>query len=135
LTPHRGGPALLEGEGFRIRLEPQPGYLRAYVFDGEDSLDVSIAMWRLLGEECRLRGVNRLLVVEDLAGTLPPEDAEALIAAIMQLDLLQVRVAFVELRGDLQINEHVEILAVEQGLTAHVFSREAEARHWLLYGG
>ena len=41
-------PILVDGEGFKVRIEQQHGYLRAYVHGGRDSLAVSIAMWKLL---------------------------------------------------------------------------------------
>ena len=56
----------VDGPGFRIQYLPGPGYLRAYVFDGIDSIDVSIAMWRMLGAECAAQRVDRLLVVDGL---------------------------------------------------------------------
>ena len=56
----------VDGPGFRIQYLPGPGYLRAHVFDGVDSIDVSIAMWRMLGAECAALCVDLLLVVDGL---------------------------------------------------------------------
>ena len=64
-------PFVAEGRGFRIRFDLHPRYLRAYVHDGMDSLDVSIAIWRMLAEQCRAHRMKRLLVLEDLSGTVP----------------------------------------------------------------
>ena len=61
---------VVAGPGFRICFDDEPDYLRAYVFDGSDSVEVSSAMWHLLGDECRARGAYRLLVLEDLLSTV-----------------------------------------------------------------
>jgi hypothetical protein len=134
LTPGRNAPALLEGEGFRIRLEPQPGFLRAHVDGGEDSLAVSLAVWRLLGEECRVRGTTHLMVVEELTGTLSLEEVGVMVETLHAEGFPDVRIAFVDLAGNLSVGEHGEILAIERGFAVQAFPREAEARHWLLYG-
>lgn len=122
------------GEGFRARIELHSGYLHAYVFGGEDSLAVSIAMWRLLIGQCRAYGMQRVLVVEDLAGTVPPSDFDALTRAQVELGLPDFRVAFVDLHSDVRNNELSELSLREQGVSAKVFTDEEEARRWLLYG-
>lgn len=42
--------ALLHGEGFSVRVTRDEGFLRAHVFGGRDSLEVSIAMWTLIAD-------------------------------------------------------------------------------------
>ena len=42
---------VMAGPGFRVCFDDEPDYLRAYVFDGSDSLEVSSAMWQILGDE------------------------------------------------------------------------------------
>ena len=109
-------------------------HLRAHVFDGTDSVPVSIAMWKLLAEQCREYSARRLLVLEDLAGSVDVADIGAVVAAIVGLGFAGIRIAFVELRDDMSVNEHGEILALEQGVTICVFGNESQARRWLLYG-
>ncbi len=125
---------LLQGEGFRMQVSVHGSYLRAYVFDGLDSLQVSIAMWRLAAEHCRLHGVRQLLLVEDLTDTVEMAEIGDVVAAMLELGLADYRIAFVELQDDVQGSEHGEILALEQGMAIMVFSQESEARQWLLYG-
>lgn len=125
----------VETAEFSADLEFRDGYLRARVYGGVDSLEVSTRMWRLLADECRRVSTRRLLVVEDLAGAVPPEEFPALIAAIAGIGLEGVRIAFVDMQSDDDANEQCEILAIEQGFSALVFSDERTARHWLLYGG
>ena len=125
---------LIEGDGFQIALEQHSGYLRAHVFGGHDSLAVSIGIWRALTAQCQQAGVDRLLVIEDLDGTILPTEVEALTAAQIAMGLGRIRVAFVDLRGDEQNNELSGLSLREQDVQALVFGSEPEARAWLLYG-
>ncbi|BCT93432.1 hypothetical protein LYSHEL_24560 [Lysobacter helvus] len=127
-------PAILDGEGFKVRIEHHYGYLRAYVHDGRDSLQVSIAMWKLLSEQCAKHGVKRLLVVEDLASTVDVDDIAKVVDAMADFGFAKIRTAFVELQSDIQGSELGEILASERGVTVHVSGDEVAARHWLMYG-
>jgi hypothetical protein len=125
---------VVAGPGFRVCFDDEPGYLRAYVFDGTDSRDVSIAMWRMLADECRRVGAGRLMVLEDLLATVEVAEIEAVIDAMRDAGMGEVRTAFVELRDDIQGSEHGEILCRERGMTVRIFSNEVEARRWLVYG-
>lgn len=127
-------PFVVEGPGFRIRFDVHPGYLRAYVHDGEDSLAVSVAAWRMLADQCRAHGMQRLLVIEDLAGTVPDDEVPQVIDAMVDAGFGAIRVSFVEMQGHHQENEQGEILGLEHGLVVHVASSENAARQWLLYG-
>ena len=125
---------IVNGPGFRICYDDEPGYLRAYVFDGTDSLEVSIAMWRMLASECAAVGADKLLVVEDLLSTVGMPEFLQVIDIMQALGLHSVKLAFVELREDIEGAELGEILCRERGMTGRVFSNETEARRWLLYG-
>lgn len=125
---------VLQGAGFRICFDDEPDFLRAYVFDGTDSLEVSLEVWRMLAEECAATDSSRLMVLEDLRSTVDLPGIEIVMDAICKSNISNVRLAFVELAQDIQGAEFAEILGVERGMTARVFSQEAEARHWLVYG-
>lgn len=125
---------MVPGPGFRICFDQHPDFLRAYVFDGTDSLDVSLAMWRMLAAECEASSSTRLLVLEDLRSTIDRAGVEVVVEAISKLDVSTLRVAFVELREDIQGAEFGEILCMERGIKVRVFSHEADARNWLVYG-
>ena len=127
-------PTLVDAEGFKVRFEHHHGYLRAYVHDGRDSLDVSIAMWKLLGEQCRKLNIRRLLVLEDLEGTVDVAEVPKVIDAMIEFGFADIRCAFVELGTDQQGSEHGAILLTERGMTTHVGGDEFAARHWLMYG-
>lgn len=125
---------VVQGPGFRIRYRDEPGYLRAHVFDGTDSVDVSIAMWRMLAAEGAAVDATRMLILEDLLSTVELQDLGAVIDGIEAAGMGRFRSAFVELRDDIQGSEQGEILLQERGITIRIFSNETEARHWLLYG-
>ena len=125
---------VVNGPGFKVCYEDEPSYLRAYVFDGTDSVDVSIAMWRMLASEGAAVGVTRMLILEDLVSTVGLEELAAVIDGIEAAGMGRFRSAFVELRDDIQGSELGEIMLQERGITIRIFSNETEARHWLLYG-
>ena len=126
---------VVNGPGFKVCYEDEPSYLRAYVFDGTDSVEVSIAMWRMLAAEGAAVGATRMLILEDLVSTVGLEDLAAVIDGIEAAGMGRFRSAFVELRDDIQGSELGEIMLQERGITIRIFSNETEARHWLLYGG
>ena len=125
---------VVDGPGFRICFDDEPDYLRAYVFDGTDSLEVSSAMWRLLGEECRASASSRLLVLEDLLSTVEVPEIGQVVDAMFDAGLADVRIAFVELRDDIEGSELGESMCLERGMVIRIFSQEALARRWLIYG-
>ena len=125
---------VVNGPGFKVCYEDEPGYLRAYVFDGTDSVAISIAMWRMLAAEGAAVGATKMLILEDLVSTVGLEDLGTVIDGIEAASMGRFRSAFVELRDDIQGSELGEILLQERGITIRIFSNENEARHWLLYG-
>ena len=126
---------VVNGPGFKVCYEDEPGYLRAYVFDGTDSVEISIAMWRMLAAEGAAVGATKMLILEDLVSTVGLEDLGTVIDGIEAAGMGRFRSAFVELRDDIQGSELGEIMLQERGITCRIFSNETEARHWLLYGG
>lgn len=124
---------VIQGEGFKLQLTPETGYLRAHVYDGTDSQAVSVAYWRMLGEACRAHGYQRLLVVEELQASVELAAIEPVIQAMVEGGLQAVRIAFVELLDDIEGSEYGEILCRERGITIRTFSDETTARRWLLY--
>ena len=125
---------VVNGPGFKVCYEDEPGYLRAYVFDGTDSVAISIAMWRMLAAEGAAVGATKMLILEDLVSTVGLEDLGTVIDGIEAAGMGRFRSAFVELRDDIQGSELGDIMLQERGITIRIFSNENEARHWLLYG-
>ena len=126
---------VVNGPGFKVCYEDEPSYLRAYVFDGTDSVEVSIAMWRMLAAEAAAVGATRIMVLEDLLSTVDLQELGQVIDAIEAAGMGRFRSAFVELRDDIQGSELGEIMLQERGITIRIFSNETEARHWLIYEG
>ena len=87
-----------------------------------------------LGEECRAAKSTRLLVLEDLMSTVDLPDIAQVVDALIDAGLRDVRMAFVELRDDIQGSEIAESLCLERGMSIRIFSEESEARRWLIYG-
>ena len=48
--------------------------------------------------------------------------------------LADIRIAFVELRDDIQGSEIGESMCLERGMVIRIFSQEPQARRWLIYG-
>jgi hypothetical protein len=116
-----------------MRLEARDGYLRAFV-SGDDSLEVSLAMWRMARGQCERFNAKRLMLVEALEGNVPVEEAGLVVDEIVRLGFIDTRIAFVDEQGEPRNDEHAETLALENGLAIRVFTDEATARLWLLYG-
>ena len=125
---------VVQGPGFRICFDLHPEYLRAYIYDGIDSLEVSLAVWLMITKECDATRSKRLLVIEDLLSTVEQAGLEVVIDAIFESSVADIRLAFVELRDDIQSAEFGQILCMERGMIARVFSLEDDARRWLVYG-
>ncbi len=128
------GAVVIDGPGFKVRYANEQGYLRAHVYDGIDSRQVSVAMWTMLADECRVRGATRLLLLEELQGSVDRGEIEETIEAMDHAGLAAFRIAFVELLDDIEGNEYGEILCRERGIIVRVFNDEDSARRWLLYG-
>ena len=54
--------------------------------------------------------------------------------AMFDAGLVDVRIAFVELRDDIEGSELGETMCLERGMTIRIFSQETLARRWLIYG-
>ena len=54
--------------------------------------------------------------------------------AMFDAGLAPIRIAFVELRDDIQGSELGESMCLERGMVIRIFSQEVEARRWLIYG-
>jgi hypothetical protein len=105
-------------------------YLYAFVSGGRDSLEISIAYWREIGQECRRFGHKRLLVEEDFPNAISDEDMVRLISNVPE-ELLGVKIAFFDRHVD-HNNLLGEFLAGSRGIIGRVFFNLDDARTWLL---
>jgi len=92
--------------------------------------------WQLVLAECRTRHAGNLLLVDEIVG--PPMTVDVLAQLIARFEgsgLEAIRIAFVELVTDhVPFMEHGQILAMEKGFQARVFSRMDMADRWLRFG-
>ncbi len=125
-----------DGKTFELRFEDRPFYLYAHVNGESDSLEVSVAYWQLILAQCRTRHALRVLVVDEIAGEPMGADfLHTLVSRMSGSGLEAIRVAFVELvSAHVPLMEHGQILAMEQGFQARVFSRMDDADRWLRFG-
>lgn len=125
-----------DGNTFLLRFEDRPAYLYAHVSGELDSLEVSLAYWQRILARCQARHVARVLVVDEIAGEPMGADfLDTLVSRMTGSGLEAIRVAFVELvSAHVPMMEHGQILAMEQGFQARVFSRMDDADRWLRFG-
>lgn len=117
---------------YTLTFESHADYLRAHVTGPEDTVEVSIAYWSEIAAACRAGAVRRLLVVEELEGTVRPGEMDAVVEGLLQLGFHDIRVAFVDATEDAALLVSAEIRAQRHGFVGRVFRREAEAERWLL---
>ena len=117
----------------RIQVSPLPNGLRVEVA-GESNIANTMAYWRAIVSEVKLRGPRNLLLIDRCAGdALTARDWQALVAQLKGTGLEGVRVAHVKPNGLEQL-EYCELYALEAGFTARVFYDEAQADLWLRHG-
>lgn len=120
----------------RIRYEDRVGYLFAEVTGPRDSHDITLAYWTRIAEQCRLRNVRKLMVVENLGDHTGERDLPGVVDFLIELGLDRLQVAFVVGRVELMSHmEHGEILALERGANGRVFGNTTVAERWLRHGG
>lgn len=118
---------------YTLKMERRDDYLYFYV-TGRDSLEVSKAFWREMIEECIKLRYDKLLVDEDLEGSVSVVDAYEVVTYGADIpDIRNIRIALVE-----RHSEHIpealfgETVAANRGINAKVFKTVSEAEQWLL---
>ena len=117
----------------RIQVSLIPDGVRVDVA-GASTFDHTVAYWRAIISEVKLRRPRNLLLVDRCVGEpLSARDWQALVAELRGSGLESVRVAHVKPNGLEQL-EYCELFALEAGFTARVFYDEAQAHLWLRHG-
>jgi hypothetical protein len=96
-----------------------------------------VAGWSLVANECRVRGIYRILGINRLSGSAPTTDAFEIAMAIPPLFRgTPVKLAQVVLGDDesKRANRFAEDVTVNRGVKAGNFSDEGAALAWLLDG-
>jgi len=121
------------GDPLVVRSSRNHGVLRVEV-SGPGTYANTLAYWKTLVAAVNEQTPRGLLLIDITTGTeLSPQEWKALVDAVSGKGLEAVRVAHVKPHGLQQI-EFCELYAREAGITARVFTDEAEADLWLRYG-
>ncbi len=130
ITIDSRGEAMDRIKPYQLEFRHYESYLYAFVSGVMDSLEISIAYWREIGQECWRFGHKRLLVEEDFPNAIPDEDMVRLISNVPE-ELLGVKIAFFDRHAD-HNNLLGEFLAGSRGIIGRVFFNLDDARAWLL---
>lgn len=118
--------------GYNLQVEKRDDYLYFYV-TGRDSLEVSKAFWREIIETTIKLRYNRILVDEDMDGSVPIGDVYEVITSNLVIpEVRSFKFAFVDRRLE-QSKENIfgETVAKNRGIDARVFTDIEEAKQWI----
>ena len=121
---------------YRIVFRVEPACVVADVTGWIDGVEAAIEMFRRSAEALRAARRDKLLVLDQTRGVVPPEaEMRRLLAALEGGGLGGVRIAYIDVRGTaVGRMEVAEILGRERGYDVHVFDNEQRGRIWLDYG-
>jgi hypothetical protein len=116
---------------YDVTYEDRGQYLHARVAGPRDSVAISLQYWNEIALECRSRGHQRMLVVEDFENSVSISDVFE-VAAQLPAIIRGMRVAFVDERiGHMEENTFGEDVAVNRGALGRVFVDTGSADAWL----
>ena len=125
--------AAANADALRIQISPIPDGIRVEV-SGESTYANTVAYWRAIVSEAKLRHPHNLLLIDHTSGdALSADEWQALVATLVGTGLESVRIAHVKPNGLEQL-EYCELHELEAGLTARVFYDENQAQLWLRHG-
>lgn len=114
-----------------ITVDESHGYLTIHV-KGKDSLSFSLEYWRKIGEICRQKNVNKVLVIEELEGQISVSDMFALCEQLPKL-VGGIDIAFIDIEKEhSKDNLFGETVARNRGCNIKDFTDEHQAAKWLL---
>lgn len=120
--------------GYDIRYEKGRNYLFAHI-EGHETYENALDFWKELQKEARERSFSRLMVVDEVTGTLNTTQIFTLSTEIARLHPDAV-IAFVDPKKEtLEANRFGETVLANRGITGRVFTDEGEAEKWLLSFG
>ena len=118
---------------YHLTLEQRPGYLYAYVEGEHDSYEISKAYWQEIANEVARRGVDRVLIDENIEETVSIAEIYELASQIPFMGFISTRVAFVDRYLEHhEVNSFAELVAVNRGMRGKVFNDLESAERWLL---
>ena len=123
---------------FRFSMQVKGDYLRFEVSGARvpgEMVPEMLKLWALVADECRARGVTRVLGVNGLTGPTSQMDVFEISRQLPAvLGSAVHKIAFVILGGEeaLKVSFFAENVAVNRGLNGRVFVDEDTALAWLL---
>lgn len=121
------------GDLYNIEFEHRPKYLYALVSGKDDSLEITRSYWQKMLDECRTHGFNKLLVEENLEGSLSMHEVYEFASEYLQMGFHNILIAFVDRHPEQrQLNRFGELVATNRGGRIRVFDSVSDAKQWLL---
>ena len=118
---------------YQLTMEPREGYLYAYVAGEHDTFEICYAYWGEIGDKLSELGLDRVLIVEDIAEESPMVDVYELASRLPDIGFRGITIAFVDRYASHQdLNDFGVLVGSNRGLIGKAFSNETEAEHWLL---
>ena len=117
---------------YTLKKEDRGDYIYFHV-TGSDSLEVSKAFWREIIETGTQLKYKKILVDEDLEGSVPIGDIYEVITTGLDIgDVRSMKIAFVDrYLEQMEGNIFGEKVATNRGINAKVFTNIEEAEQWL----
>jgi hypothetical protein len=118
---------------YTIEFEHRPKYLYALVSGKDDSLEITRSYWQKMLDECRKHGFDKLLVEENLEGSLSMQEVYEFASEYARMGFREILVAFVDRYPEQrQLNRFGELVATNRGGRIRVFDSVTDAKQWLL---
>ncbi len=118
---------------YTIEFEHRPKYLYAFISGKDDTLKITKNYWLEMLEECHKSGFNKLLVEEDLQGSLSMQEVFEFASEYAEMGFREILVAFVDRHpAHQQLNRFAELVATNRGGQMRVFDSVSDAKQWLL---
>lgn len=125
--------SLEPGDLYTIEFEHRPKYLYALISGKDDSLEITRSYWQKMLDECRTHGFDKLLVEENLEGSLSMQEVYEFASEYLQMGFRQILVAFVDRYPEQrQLNRFGELVATNRGGRIRMFDNVTDAKQWLL---
>ena len=124
-------------ELYTVRFESRPNYLYAFISGAQDSYEISHDYWVRTLKECKERGYNKVLIEEDLTGSIPTLDIYNLLSElpeiVSELGIRSLIVAFTDRQAEHHSdNLFGETVAMNRGMRGKTFCDFGQAEEWLL---
>ncbi len=107
-------------------------YLRAVVSNSENSYENAIFYWKRIRDEISAGKHRKLLIVEQLSGSMSVADVFQLVGQIVEMGFVGVKIAFVDTGHRYELGDFGITAGANRGLWGQIFYDEKEAEDWLL---